>query len=827
MAYQQGSKWDVAFESLKHELANTKKGDKLQMANVVLSAMPSNQAHIGHEGISLTREKNRMNRKLHKKRTSNDGLNSSMNSSKGLTKRNQVALDVELQSFQEDDFDKVIYEEDETETERIVQSKILMIKQMPASIYVKRQVRAKLLSVPTVPLTGCAAWRVQQRASWRRTKNAYNDLMSRLELWRRSFKTIEGHFGAGVVSYFTFLKWLFFLNIYIMLLFGVFIVLPQVVFPSVDYNSNVTGNGTSVNLSATMVCSANYNVTVDPTNYQQLILDFLQGTGWMEKTVLFYGIYDNTELNIGTFEGLTYNYNMPLAYLCVTITYLVLSLILMVRHTGNSLKDSLVTDEDRFYSYSNKVFGGWDFSMEDPYAAGLKKKSLYNEITGDLQEEREASRRRQRRGWKACGIFTLRVFINIIVLAILGGSGYLIYYATQVSLEFSKSALYSQYSTLVQLLMEFLPSLTITFLNIIVPSIFQKIIRAEDYTPMIDIKLTLVRTVFLRLASLATLIATLYIQITCLPKDSCGVNTDACTPLQCWETYVGQQLYKLVIMDFIITIGVIFFVEFPRKLFVTKCSCKACKMIGQQKFMIPKHVLDLVYSQALCWLGAFYAPLIPAVCVLKFFILFYVKKLTVLVNYEPSGRPYRASKSNSFFMIVLLSSFFLVCIPIAYSIAQLAPSKGCGPFRIYYYMHEIMSITIATWPAALQSIFNFITSAGFAIPLFIVLGLVVYYYSTMSSANKEMVAILREQLILEGKDKQFLLGRINELSGDKKTGKNKEKKKLEATMSVADESIPEKPDGSLGMLRQRTGHSVAPSDVELERHVNTPPGVPY
>jgi len=58
----------------------------------------------------------------------------------------------------------------------------------------------------------------------------------------------------------------------------------------------------------------------------------------------------------------------------------------------------------------------------------------------------------------------------------------------------------------------------------------------------------------------------MYTDITCDTKDECNVGSGECQALHCWETGIGQQLYRLVITDAIAKLIVTIFVEFPRKL---------------------------------------------------------------------------------------------------------------------------------------------------------------------------------------------------------------------------------------------------------------------
>lgn len=65
---------------------------------------------------------------------------------------------------------------------------------------------------------------------------------------------------------------------------------------------------------------------------------------------------------------------------------------------------------------------------------------------------------------------------------------------------------------------------------------------------------------------------------------------------------------------------------------VTYCSYKAFRWCGLQEFAIPDNVLEIVYGQTICWIGTFYCPLLPAIAAVKYFVVFYIKKVPGLFN---------------------------------------------------------------------------------------------------------------------------------------------------------------------------------------------------
>ena len=104
-------------------------------------------------------------------------------------------------------------------------------------------------------------------------------------------------------------------------------------------------------------------------------------------------------------------------------------------------------------------------------------------------------------------------------------------------------------------------------------------------------------------------------------------------------------------------------------------------MLSNIEFNIPKHTLDIIYSQTICWMGLFFSPLISLITFVKLLVIFYLRLGYLNFLCKPSSSLYEASKISSYMKIFLLISFASALFPLTYIISQMEPSETCGPFR--------------------------------------------------------------------------------------------------------------------------------------------------
>ncbi|XP_038274646.1 LOW QUALITY PROTEIN: transmembrane channel-like protein 7 [Dermochelys coriacea] len=629
------------------------------------------------------------------------------------------------------------------ESEAVVRS----IREYALNIPKKRKLR-DIQEANVKYLSGWDQWKQTRNKSWKKFLGETKELSSYLELWRNDIRSIEGKFGTGIKSYFSFLRFLVLLNFIIFVLMFSFITLPSTVSKYGVLNSSyIKVPSESIELQCRI------NGTKGHVYFHTYIIDLLSGTGFLEMTSLFYGYYtiDMVQFNV-------IKYNLPLAYLLTTLVYLLLSLIWIVKRSVEGFKQNLVHEEDQFQSYCNKIFAGWDFCITDLNAARLKHSSLQYELKTDLAEERLRQKKADRTTEEKLRIYCLRLFLNIFVLALLSVCFYSIYRATIYSQEniSNEKTMFED-----NLLVQYLPSIVITLANFIVPLFFSYIIRLEEYSPAFEIRLTLMRCVFVRLASIGVLLFSLGNRVLCANEkcEAYGYNYEL---YPCWECRVGQEIYKLMIFDFIIIFAVAVFVDFPRKWLVTYCSCKPIQWCGLQEFGITENVLEIVYGQTICWIGTFYSPLLPAIATVKYFIVFYIKKISLMHTCRPSKRLVRASSSNFFFLVVLLIGLILAFIILGISMTHFRSSKVCGPFVNFNSSWDVVPHTIQGFPTALQKVLNGIASEAFAVPFFMVICLMMFYFIAVAGAQKRVVDQLRDQCVMEHHDKLFLIRKLTE-----------------------------------------------------------------
>ncbi|RZF48510.1 hypothetical protein LSTR_LSTR011068 [Laodelphax striatellus] len=220
----------------------------------------------------------------------------------------------------------------------------------------------------------------------------------------------------------------------------------------------------------------------------------------------------------------------------------------------------------------------------------------------------------------------------------------------------------------------------------------------------------------------------------------------------CWETVFGQELGKRTEMDLVLTIISTLMVDFIRALFVrvmNNCWCwdleKKFPQYGD--FKIAENILHLVNNQGMVWMGMFFSPGLPLINLIKLAIMMYLRSWAVLTCNVPHEVVFRASRSNNFYLALLLTMLFLCVLPVSYAIVWVEPSWHCGPFSNYpkiYYLFT--NSTKKALPKELHHTLDYIASPGIVIPLLMLLILIIYYLISLTNSLREANNDLKVQL---------------------------------------------------------------------------------
>ncbi|XP_062244704.1 transmembrane channel-like protein 7 [Platichthys flesus] len=583
------------------------------------------------------------------------------------------------------------------------------LRNLPMCIQAKRGARVRR-KMQISNIGYWESWRQSQSTNRKKMWEQMGGALSGLLPWQRTLHSIEGKFGDGAKAYFVFLRYLIYLNVLHCALIGVFILGP----------STFYGIGNSS----------------EPLRFEgnDSILDFFLGSGFVDRSPVFFAFYTPGSLNFPCL-------NTPLLYFAGILTILFLSLIMVVRRTTVGFKHRWMLGRRYSTILSYKVFCGWPFTIQDPDAATLKHSSIRNDLKIFLEEQNFTLRVARRTLGQRIRLYLLRFFLNVVVLSLLGAAFYLIYFAITASL--SKIWQHS----LVSLFLQYLPPITITFVNLLLPHIFRKISSFEDYSFTTQVNATLVRSIFLKLASLGIY---LYYTFNATPTP----EHDPCR-----ENQFGREMYKLCIFNFLATLCNAFLFSYPRKLVQEKYPTSwLARLSGKPLFLIPFNVLDLVYGQTVSWVGIYYCPLLPLIGTVTLVATFYIKKFTVLRCCVAEHQMFRASTSSVLFHFMLLLGLIMSASAVGFNLYR-QPDNGslCGPSVNGETVFNVTEVCVGSLPRLAQSTLSYLASEAFALPLILTEIIILTSYVSRGRANQKAIERLKDMLVMSSSDKRFLV----------------------------------------------------------------------
>ncbi|XP_077922314.1 transmembrane channel-like protein 8 isoform X2 [Halichoerus grypus] len=603
----------------------------------------------------------------------------------------------------------------EQEMERLWSSQAL-VRELPYAMVDKRLIRQ--LREPEGVKTSCGQrWRSRRQTAGRRLGEAAQRLARGFGLWEGALYEIGGLFGTGIQSYFTFLRFLLLLNLLTLLLTAGFVLLPLVWLRPPD---------TGPSLNFTLQCPGSLQPQTGVPRFHNQLWNVLTGRAFT-STYLFYGAYRAGPESSSA-------YSIRLAYLLSPLACLLLCFSGILQRMVKGLPQRLFLGQDYKSPVSVKVFSSWDFCIRGQEAATIKKHEISNEFKVELEERRRLLLVQQEtRTQRACHLLTyLRV--NVLIGLLVAGAISAIFWATKYSQDNKEESLF--------VLLQYLPPGVIALVNFLGPLLFVFLIQLENYPPNTEVNLALIWCVVLKLASLGMFSFSLGQTVLCLGmnKTSCvSYGYNACD-YQCWENAVGEELYKLSIFNFLLTVAFAFFVSLPRRLLVERFSGPFWAWLDREEFLVPKNVLDIVAGQTITWMGLFYCPLLPLLNSIFIFLTFYIKKL------------------------VLILGLLLAVIPLGYVVSSIHSSWDCGLFTNYSAPWQVVPELVALrLPPPGQRVLHYLGSHAFSFPFLILLSLVLTVCVSQSQANARAIQGLRKQLVWQVQEKWHLVEDLSRL----------------------------------------------------------------
>lgn len=471
------------------------------------------------------------------------------------------------------------------------------------------------------------------------TTKSYKEIRNRIGIWRTELRFIESRYGTGVVTYFSLFRWVYVLDIFLAIIWYIFVILFGILEMSSNDNRGwkefmQTNNGTGVLATSDLV--------------QQLF----SGKENIQRTFFFYGNY-KSKVKFGS-DGPPYN--MDTAYYAVVILFYIISFIAILwrmRQLFVSRKEFYdQVSIDKVSPFGTTCFSGWDFSIRDNEAKVNRNFAISTLLKTLISSEEVKEKKKQVSSAQATENIIRRVITNFIVLMLLLLSSLIIWFAILVEngsypgFEFIQGNAFISPSAFV-----------ISFLTFILPFVFNKLAKFERYAnPATELSVNLARAFITKVASIYIIIIQFYI----VPdQNSPSRFVISLNKRDCWESQIGQLFYQLIWTNLFLTV-----------LGTVGYGLYALLISGKDKYEygIAENILEVIYRQGLVWVGTIYSPMLIVVYILSGWIIFYVKMIVIRTCGLPPKRIYNSYQQNIYFLFFLLVMLGLMALPVFYGL---------------------------------------------------------------------------------------------------------------------------------------------------------------
>ncbi|XP_035897483.1 transmembrane channel-like protein 3 isoform X2 [Anopheles stephensi] len=631
------------------------------------------------------------------------------------------------------------------------QLRIETIKSIAHKISTKRQIREQLSQTVNRRATRSKSiglirrYRYSGKLYATRAAKLLKSFVTNFELFYGSMKQIEGHFGSRISAYFKFLRQLLVLNLVLLLFIGSFVIFPQLL-----AGHEPAGSVRDVN-----------------ARQDFHLRDLFTGEGYLSESVMYYGSYSNRSFTLvpGTAE-----YSLPHAYF-LTITILSLATFVIVSISmGRSYRISFIESSATVQNIlTHKIVCSWDYGIANEKAARLKHATILNELRDYLAQRNRPPFVAGR--WHRLRREAVRLVVHVTVLTMISAVAASLW---ALLARFGETDHFTAWSALYVSVVSNVTMVAFGYAC-------QLLGQLEQYRQVATrLNINLLRHFLLQLTIVGVLLAYWL--------------TRTHTAAGCWETLIGQELYRLLVVDFFISTVLLCAVRGIRYLLharygpvrkgtrsPTPATCLLARYLTPPPFCIETHSLGLVYNQTLLWFGVLFAPLLVLLVALKLLLVFYINKFELIYLCQPPARLWRSSQTQTLFLVLVFVSLFGVLLTHGYIIMQVPVSTGCGPFRGTEYMYQLFmqGILKLREEHLFWRVFVYITKPAIIGGVLLTMGVVTYYLRAKSRAQVAKVKLLKELLRMEAKDKEFLLANLSKVTRGKDSTEQLELDRIE------------------------------------------------